>query len=404
MNFKTKQINKIKTVFGFNDIWAERFVSLNAKLSIWIADSFLEDLISNNDNEFLHKTDIITKGDISSLSTKDMPKKPLVQYLNVRSNLFWEDYRVRFQYILDWVLSPRRGANVNVVKMTFVEALSGSTIWHTSLEEEAFINYEETNEIFIDLRDIDGFGFYWANLNTDYSDEESRRMGHCGRDSGTILFSLRSVNNLGESKSHVTASYSKQNCKLNQIKGRKNTKPKPAYHGYICTLLTNEKYPIHSLSNNTFNSSLNFKLEDLNEDARNNVFKKNRDLHVSFVFGDKEQRAVHYLNDTHALLTDVNNKNNAYGVVCLDTLDILVPFEYYVNVLSEYTDFLLDEENVVFNVMVHIVSSKNSNGKIIIISSNKKFAFINQSMANEILKMKTSDEIWTLIRNSPTLS
>ena len=102
--------------------------------------------------------------------------------------------------------------------------------WHKSLNiGDGSINYEETHPIIIDFRK-DSEGYYWVDLQTKNSDEECKRMGHCGRSSYGYLYSLRSDKLLPGGKfklnrSHLTAAIGTDGV-LYQLKGPKNSKPK----------------------------------------------------------------------------------------------------------------------------------------------------------------------------------
>ena len=396
---KSKQEINLNKVFGFNDMWIQRFIDLNQKLSIWIADSFLEDLIEESKtNENLKFLTLSLQDDKPTQETKIK----LVQILNENEFHLWKtEYFEKYRYILDWILSPRRGRNIDVVQMTFKEALQGSKEWHESLEDQSFFNYDEKNEILIDFRDSEGFGYYWANLNTDYSEEESSRMGHCGRDSGTILFSLRSTNNIGESKTHITVSYNASSKKLEQIKGRRNSKPKEVYYPYLIALLQNKKYPIEGLKRGVYGYDNNFKLEDLTDEQRSTLFKENRLLHADFIFGDKETVATSISGGNKILLKDTSINPNKFGIADLDTLEIIVPFEYVNDTDSSYSEFILFEEGVKFIITMHLKNESKSTEYFVAIDSEEhKFNFINKKLCKELIPLDQDfNKSWQMVVN-----
>ena len=117
-------------------------------------------------------------------------------------------------------------------------------------------------------------GWYWINLNVEYSKDEAENMGHCGRDDGKIIFSLRD----DKKQSHITASYKPSNETIYQIKGRKNSKPTSKYHKMIIDMLTNNKYNIIDISDDTYRPELNFSVTDLSEELARLLFSKKPDL------------------------------------------------------------------------------------------------------------------------------
>ena len=101
------------------------------------------------------------------------------------------------------------------------------------------INYKEENAVLIDYRQ-GTLGFYWVDLNTTSSDEESKRMGHCGKDSFGDLFSFRSLEqdksltgirsslSFWRGTSWLTAAVNKQGH-IRQLKTLKNARPKERF-------------------------------------------------------------------------------------------------------------------------------------------------------------------------------
>jgi hypothetical protein len=72
--------------------------------------------------------------------------------------------------------------------------------------------------------------FYWYNIGLSSCSIESERMGHCGRDRGGILFSLRRKSGRElTSESHVTVSYNENTATVLQIKGKGNAVPLQKY-------------------------------------------------------------------------------------------------------------------------------------------------------------------------------
>lgn len=188
--------------------------------------------------------------------------------------------------IMDWV---RVGLNGNLGDnkgLTFDQLLIKSKKWHEELGvKSGEINYVEENPILIDFRNKDGEGFYWANLRTNTSDEECKRMGHCGRTGyGNILYSLRETKKIpgGKytiNKSHLTASIG--NGTLYQLKGQKNSKPQEKYYPYILPLfdISNDdgEFLIDSFGHE-YDSSRDFSFTDLNLETIKKIYEKRPEL------------------------------------------------------------------------------------------------------------------------------
>ncbi len=131
----------------------------------------------------------------------------------------------------------------------------------------------ENTDIFITYPN----GWYWINLNTSFSEDEKKNMGHCGMDCGKILFSLRD----DKKQSHVTASYDTNYKALHQIKGRGNTKPLSIYHKMIVDMVLNEKYPVEIFKTGAYKPELDFSLTDLPEDEMKAIYKQKPSLETT---------------------------------------------------------------------------------------------------------------------------
>lgn len=126
-----------------------------------------------------------------------------------------------------------------VADYTFSDMRRAESVYHNFLTQfrDSQLNYEETNSILVDYRGGKKLGYYWVDLNTTYSEEESGRMGHCGRDSFGDLFSLRSM----EEDKSLSVGYHRQSFwrgtswltiainkkgHIRQLKTLKNARPK----------------------------------------------------------------------------------------------------------------------------------------------------------------------------------
>jgi hypothetical protein len=210
--------------------------------------------------------------------------KVTIEYINDNKKInTWKEV---IQSIMDWI---RVGLNGNVKQykdLSLIELNSKAKEWHDSLDiGEGSINYIEKHPIIIDFRDKDGNGFYWASLETKQSDEECKRMGHCGRSSYGSLYSLREVkrinNNFTLNKSHLTAAIDDEDGTLYQLKGPKNSKPSSKYHDYILPLFYKKvddgEYYIEGLGSE-YESRLDFKLTDLPNSVIIELYEKRPEL------------------------------------------------------------------------------------------------------------------------------
>jgi hypothetical protein len=195
------------------------------------------------------------------------------------------------QSIMDWV---RVGLNGNLGEykdLPFIDLVLHSKEWHDSLEiGQGDINYKEENPTILDFTDENGNGFYWADLNTQNSDVECNRMGHCGRSSYGYLYSLRQnipINNKYKlNKSVLTAAIGEDGI-LYQLKGVKNSKPKDEYHQYILPLFyvlggggEQDDYLIQGFGSE-YASDQDFKLSDLPEETIKDLYQNRPELFSS---------------------------------------------------------------------------------------------------------------------------
>ena len=178
---------------------------------------------------------------------------------------------------MDWV---RTGLNGNVKpyqNFTYDQLVQAAKKWHDELGVgNGEINYVEEDEILLDYRD-EGIGFYWVNLNTNTSDEECDRMGHCGRTSSdNTIYSLREVKRFNEkytiNKSHLTAAIGNRDGIVYQMKGPKNSKPQEKFYPYIIDLLLKDEH-IKGFGSE-YNSNDDFSLGDLPEDKIKEIYSQ----------------------------------------------------------------------------------------------------------------------------------
>lgn len=360
----------IQSALGFSEAWANEFHNMNEKYSIWIANSFkalVKDQLTGSDRDEMMDT--------------------LNKFGPGKVTMWASQYRGNFEYILDWLTSPRRRENVNLKDLTFSIALEKSREWHQSLESSASANYKEENEVLIDYR-TNGVGYYWANLKTSYSDEESKRMGHCGRDGGTNLFSLRSINQYGEGDSHITLSYRLNDEKISQTKGKKNSKPKSEYYGYIVDFLLNNKFPVKGISRTSYGAENNFYLSDLDTDTLNSVMSKNKELKIDYLFGDKKKLYTDVNNEDIVVFREIKKDDSGkYGIINIETTQIIKDYEYEVDELSDYSEFLPYHDQL---ALMKEFKNVNSPDSFILFIIERRFKMISKEDA--IKELQKNDQ------------
>lgn len=205
------------------------------------------------------------------------------------SKLHLKSFREQFNSIKDYIVVELDGKKSSLDNLNYMEIYDISKQWHDKLKVGGGeINYLEPKDhtVIIDFRK-DGEGYYWVALNTKNSDEECKRMGHCGRSSRGYLYSLRSDKKLrGEkykvNKSHLTASIGTDRV-LYQLKGPKNSKPKEEYHEYILPLFSYEDdgdYLIDGFGTE-YASQQDFKLEDLPIETLKELYQDRPELFKS---------------------------------------------------------------------------------------------------------------------------
>ena len=218
--------------------------------------------------------DIVQKQIIKDRN-RDFTRQETVEYLNGGYTI--QTSKTQLTTIMDWV---RTGLNGNVKpyqNLTYDKLVQAAKKWHDELGVgNGEINYVEENEILLDYRD-EGIGFYWVNLNTNTSDEECDRMGHCGRTSSdNTIYSLREVKRFNEkytiNKSHLTAAIGNRDGIVYQMKGPKNSKPQEKFYPYIIDLLLKDEH-IKGFGSE-YNSNDDFSLGDLPEDKIKEIYSQ----------------------------------------------------------------------------------------------------------------------------------
>jgi len=256
---------------GLDQDQAELLEELCGPLSVWMLDKikgWQKDVLKSWDN----KTEYSDSTIIGKINDNGLTSRLRQQIIGV----------------MDWV---RIGLNGNVKpfkNLSLTELMTKSKEWHDSLNiGEADINYDEKNEIIKDFRDENGNGFYWADLNTKNSREESARMGHCGESKYGYIYSLRETRQLNDkykiNQSHLTTAIGHDGI-MYQLKGPKNSKPKEEYHNYILPLFyvlggegEEDDYLVKGFGTE-YASQQDFKLSDLPDDVIRDLYRNRPEL------------------------------------------------------------------------------------------------------------------------------
>lgn len=248
---------------GFSDDNAEVLANLTGPLAVWMGNKII-DLVRDN---------------LKSFGQEEVSLEDIIGKIN--SGGVIRGKRSEITSIMDWI---RVGLNGNVGQWkdkNFATLYQESRNWHESLGTgEGEINYEEKNEILRDYRK-DGMGLYWVDLQTNNSEEECNRMGHCGRTSGyNTIYSLREVKRINPqytiNKSHLTAAVGSSDGIIYQMKGPKNSKPKEEYHPYIVDLILNNE-DIQGFGSE-YDSASDFKITDLSEPEIKKIYDARPEL------------------------------------------------------------------------------------------------------------------------------
>ena len=175
----------------------------------------------------------------------------------------------RFQHFYDYGI-PKID-NFPVVNYTLEEVLDKFKAFEKEFQEgsKRLIPIDKVDDSVEEILVCSNPNFVWFDLNTDKSDQESKAMGHCGRDSCDTLFSLREKKFMGGKhygwEPHVTASFHYSGRRLSQVKGRENKKPVKKYHKYIIELL--EKGIVEDFGGRSYAQEEDFGWGDISEDT-----------------------------------------------------------------------------------------------------------------------------------------
>jgi hypothetical protein len=266
---------------GLSERNAEFLSNLCGPLSVFITNKLIDEIPSH----------LLRAGQKETL----ISRQEALDYINQSSVL--RLFNQKIVSIMDWIRVGLNGNAKPYVNLSFEELFNESKKWHDELQVgDSTIDYKEEHPVVVDFRNEKGYGYYWVDLETKDCDEESKRMGHCGRSAGN-LYSLRLTSPIentkfSKNKSLVTASVNDSGVLL-QMKGPHNKKPSEELHPYIVPFILND---IVREFGSEYQSSEDFSLTDLPEDKIKEVYDQKPDLFDNRK-GKKALRKIGLLSD-----------------------------------------------------------------------------------------------------------
>jgi hypothetical protein len=164
---------------------------------------------------------------------------------------WFRELRPALTEILDWKANhPNIPLNKSI---TWEQAWRRANEWHLQLQTGSSIEAETQAPVGETYDDPEGTiikeyddGFYWIDLETNYSIPEKSCMVHCGKTDATTLYSLRHKTNTYNNnyrgdkftgcRSYLTLAICPEQAQYRQCKGRSNQKPSEEYFKYVLDL------------------------------------------------------------------------------------------------------------------------------------------------------------------------
>jgi hypothetical protein len=290
--FEQFLLEKKNTDYEWSSFFVSQFESITDSAKLQKLQKFLlKDIFSSVSNNSI----ILSSDDKKIYSQSNTQKKFEIlmkqEYIGQMQDRYAEELGNIRDYLSD-INTTLRDLDVNDLS----ELNDKANEYHENLANnvsDSDIRTDETPETDVFIKYPNGW--YWINLNTEYSDDESKNMGHCGRDAGKILFSLRD----DKKQSHITASYEPKTNSIYQIKGKANSKPKPVYYPYIVDMILNTKHPVDMIKTGSYKPQNDFSLTDLPEVEMKGIYQKKPSLEMT----DKMFEKYHKENDLLSMLS-----------------------------------------------------------------------------------------------------
>jgi len=321
---------KILDVYSIPDSVAEYVSERLGKLSLWFMNALAQDQF-------------------------DSKKEYFVRYINERP--FWIRSNVdsKITKIVDWIRHPLVAGTIDLRNLTLKDALAKSDEFHENLKTlGGQLDYKEENEKLVQYDN----GFYWAEIPSNYSQEECNRMGHCGRtNKGDTLFSLRSNLQYGKghtiNDSHLTVAYNKEEGLIYQSKGKKNAKPSEKYFPYFFDLIL--RLPKFNGFGKEYQSSEDINFSDFSNDQLQQLLQKFPDAFKTYtaqkILADRGIIEKIKAKGTLILNLEVDEIDNYLRIDKDLRGDIIKrilidPYDLYYNDYRDSWKYMIDDVNV----------------------------------------------------------
>ena len=274
---------------GLSEINAETISRLCGPLSVWITNKIIDITHEKLAKEYVDKNMETPDG----INHGVWRREDTVKYLN--GGLTIRNATQHLTNIMDYVRVGLNGDISSIRNLTFDQIVQKANQWHSELNiKGGDLNYVEQHKLILDFRQ-NGIGYYWVDLETNTSDEECNRMGHCGRTSyGNTIYSLREATKINDkytmNKSVLTAAIGDNDGIIYQLKGQKNSKPAPQYFQFIVPLFnvkSDDGFLIKGFGSE-YNSANDFKITDLTPEE----IKKIHDVRPDLFAGRRLQRTL----------------------------------------------------------------------------------------------------------------
>lgn len=226
--------------------------------------------------------------------------------------------------------------------------------------------WQKENDVWIDITNelknkliekvIDfGDGFAWLDLKKPYCQIEGDAMGHCGNRGnprpGDTIYSLRKIvkkNNKILSRPSLT--FIVNNGSLGESKGRANGKPNEKYHPYILKLLTtkiDDKWIIENISGGGYAAENNFKINDLSDELKQQLFAVRKDLMPIYERFKKEGLT----EEIQEQIVKANTYKLKHFQIVKNESNVVVKWK---SKYDTYEDFIIDNDKILKDLNAYL--------------------------------------------------
>ena len=214
---------------------------------------------------------------------------------------------------------PWQGMNVGAV----VNRLSAAEAEWRAKRPQNDVAITGRDKVIISDKELGEDGWFWVYLERSYCSDEANMMGHCGREGGSHLISLRQVTERNEKfqpvawKSWVTASYNPNEKVIGQVKGPHNSKPGKDEPGQSDKVIERNRIirkciaalfnwsEVHGFRVQNYQGHLDFRPDDLEDD----LFDTLKDDRPGIYAGSIKGWVKKYGNDITSLINYLRTNN-----------------------------------------------------------------------------------------------